>query len=167
MKESKKFFDDNRLNKGYRTIRESVVKPNNDNNLYAKYKHVLPPLEIVEQYEESYPGAFEKLFNMAKKEQDHRHAMELLALNKHHNAANWGRFVVLILGAIAFLSALLLFIIHGLKEAVIFSLFVTICIATISYFSSKTLTRSGVVGGKFKNKSRHHRNRNFSSDRSN
>ena len=63
MKESKKFFDNNRLNKGYSRV---VNFYQSDANLIRKkYKHVLPPIEMTEQYEELYPGTFEKLLDMA------------------------------------------------------------------------------------------------------
>ena len=172
MKESKIFFDNNRLNKGYKKTFQK--RQYDDNASFAKYSHVLPPLDIVEQYEESYPGTFEKLFNMAKKEQDHRHAMELISFKKHNNAANLGRIFVLILLTIAFIAASLLFVTSGIKDAVIFSIFVIACVAVVAYFSSKNLTRSrvvhnnsGVVHNQSRSRSRYHKNRNFVSKSAN
>ena len=70
MKENKKFFANNRLNKGYKKI-------NNDQKsdeviLKEKYLSILPPLDIMEEYEEKFPGAFSKLFQMAEKEQENK-----------------------------------------------------------------------------------------------
>ena len=180
MKESKIFFDDNRLNKGCKKTFHR--RQHDDNASPAKYSHVLPPLDMVEQYEESYPGTFEKLFNMAKKEQDHRHAMELISFKKHNNAANLGRIVVLILLTITFISAAVLFIVSGIKEAVVFSIFPVACVAVVAYFSSKNSIRStrvvhnnsrvahnnsGVVHNQSRNRSRYNKNRNFASKSAN
>lgn len=105
MKESKKFFEDNRLNRGCSQTSKNN-KFNNDNALYAKYKHVLPPLDILEQYEDLHPGTTQKLLEMAQKEQDHRHAMELRAFKKHHKAVKLGRLVLVALGTVVIASSL-------------------------------------------------------------
>lgn len=104
MKESKKFFEDNRLNRG--AAQGSKNKSDNDNGLYAKYKHVLPPLDVLEQYEELHPGTVARLLDMAKKEQEHRHAMELRAFKKHHKAVKLGRLVLVALGTVVIASSL-------------------------------------------------------------
>ena len=80
MKETKIFFDTNSLNKGYNNNnnttslnKQSDVKiPNN------KYKHLLPDVDIMAEYEEMSPGTINKIFDMAKIEQDHRHSIDLI-----------------------------------------------------------------------------------------
>lgn len=107
MKESKKFFEDNRLNRGFtQTSRNNKSDNDNHNALYAKYKHVLPPLDVLEQYEELHPGTVQKLLEMAKREQDHRHSMELRAFKKHHKAVKLGRLVLVALGTVVIASSL-------------------------------------------------------------
>jgi uncharacterized membrane protein len=105
MKESKKFFEDNRLNRGCSQASRNN-KSDNDSALYAKYKHVLPPLDILEQYEELHPGTTQKLLEMAEKEQSHRHDMELRAFKKHHKAVKLGRLVLVALGTVVIASSL-------------------------------------------------------------
>ncbi len=79
-KETKVFFADNQLNKGYKNkdIKQSRGKAapaENSTNTEDKENYVglLPDPEILEQYEDRHPGAYEKLFEMAKHEQSHRH----------------------------------------------------------------------------------------------
>lgn len=78
MKQTKKFFDSNRLNKGYNA--EAINDRANDNSfLRKKYEHILPPLDVVSEYEEVAPGTLSKLISMAESEQSHRHKMEIKA----------------------------------------------------------------------------------------
>ena len=76
MKETKNFFDTNRLNKGYSTI--SINKQSDVELSANKYKHLLPDIDIMAEYEEMSPGTINKIFDMAKKEQNHRHSIDLL-----------------------------------------------------------------------------------------
>jgi len=64
MKESKNFFDNNRLNKGYSRV---INFHQSDANLIRKkYRHVLPPIEMIEQYEELYPGTLQRVSEAGK-----------------------------------------------------------------------------------------------------
>jgi uncharacterized membrane protein len=99
MKETKIFFDTNSLNKGYNNNnnttslnKQSDVKiPNN------KYKHLLPDVDIMAEYEEMSPGTINKIFDMAKIEQDHRHSIDLINIENHNKAIKMGRIFALAL----------------------------------------------------------------------
>lgn len=136
MKESKKFFDNNRLNKGYSRV---VNFYQSDANLIRKkYKHVLPPIEMTEQYEELYPGTFEKLLDMAQREQNHRHSMDLLEIERHARDTKLGRMFALIFIAIIAFGTVILAALGGVLIATLFALFAFCCITIVSYLYSKT-----------------------------
>lgn len=102
MKETKSFFTkNNRLNKGY----AKVFSVNElDNNFYhKKFEHILPPIDVVTQYEDIYPGTVEKLVNMAQKEQAHKHEIELQNLKIKEKVAKLTRVCLTIFGIFSFL----------------------------------------------------------------
>lgn len=134
MKENKKFFDNNRLNKGYNKV---VNFHQSDANLNRKkYRHVLPPIEIIEQYEELHPGTLLQLLDMAQGEQNHRHAMDLLEIEKHARAAKLGRMFALIFVAIISVVTLVFILIGSPLVASIFAISAFASITIISYISS-------------------------------
>ena len=106
MKESKKFFDNNRLNKGYSKV---INFHQSDANLIRKkYRHVLPPIEMIEQYEELYPGTLQRLLDMAQLEQNHRHSRDLLEIEEQDRATKLGKMFGLVLVAIISLAVIIL-----------------------------------------------------------
>lgn len=97
MKETKRFFNkNNRLNKGYAktfSVNES------DNNFYRKkFEHILPPIDLISEYENIYPGTLKELMNMAQKEQAHKHAIDLKNLKTQERIAKLTRICLLIFG---------------------------------------------------------------------
>jgi uncharacterized membrane protein len=135
MKESKKFFDNNRLNKGYSRV---INFYQSDANLIRKkYRHVLPPIEMIEQYEELYPGTLQRLLEMAQLEQNHRHSRELLEIEEQGRATKLGRMFGLGLVAIISLSAIILVTLGSTLIGVLFALCGFSCITIVSYLSSK------------------------------
>jgi len=97
MKETKRFFTkNNRLNKGYaKTF--SVNEP--DNNFYRKkFEHILPPIDLISEYENIYPGTLQELINMAQKEQVHKHDIDLKNLKMQETVAKLTRICLLIFG---------------------------------------------------------------------
>ncbi|XVN40275.1 MAG: DUF2335 domain-containing protein [Rickettsia endosymbiont of Argas persicus] len=95
MKETKSFFNkNNRLNKGYAktfSVNES------DNNFYRKkFEHILPPIDVITEYENIYPGTLEKLINMAQKEQAHKHDIDHKNLKRQESVAKLTRICLLI-----------------------------------------------------------------------
>jgi len=81
MKETKKFFDANGLNKGYSKALFSKTS-NLAVSSSSQYKHIMPPLDVMAAYEEISPGTIKKIIEMAQKEQNYRHSIELLNVEK-------------------------------------------------------------------------------------
>ena len=75
-KETKEFFTKhNRLNKGYSGQQRNFER---DFLSYRKrFEHILPPLDVISQYEEMYPGTLEKLISITEQEQKHKHEIDL------------------------------------------------------------------------------------------
>ncbi|MCZ6901463.1 MAG: DUF2335 domain-containing protein [Rickettsia endosymbiont of Ixodes persulcatus] len=97
MKETKRFFNkNNRLNKGYaKTF--SVNEP--DDNFYRKkFEHILPPIDLISEYENIYPGTLQELIHMAQKEQAHTHAIDLKNLKMQERVIKLTRICLLIFG---------------------------------------------------------------------
>ncbi|MDA9163409.1 DUF2335 domain-containing protein [Rickettsiaceae bacterium] len=135
MKETKKYFDNNRLNRGYSKV--SNFRQSDVHSTRKQYNHVLPPIDMMEQYEEVHPGTFDKLLDMAEKEQNHRHSMDLLAMEKHNRATRLGRVFALIFVGIISATTLMLVIADSVFAASIFASTAFASIAIISYLYSK------------------------------
>lgn len=75
MKDNKSFFsNNNRLNKGYSKFSNPIES---DNRFYRKrLGDILPPIDLIEEYENMYPGTIARMLAMAEKEQEHRHKKE-------------------------------------------------------------------------------------------
>ncbi len=94
-KEIKSFFGkDNKLNKGYQRINN--LRENDNNHYRKKFEHILPPIEILSEYENIHPGTLGRLIDMAEKEQHHRHAIELVNAENHQRAVKIGRNTAII-----------------------------------------------------------------------
>ncbi len=135
MKESKKFFDNNRLNKGHRRVSNS--KQSDLNIIRKKYQHVLPPVEMLEHYEELNPGTLEKLLDMAEREQNHRHSIDLMAMEKHSKATQLGRMFALVFVAFISITSLMLVIAGSFIVASVFAFAAFACITIVSFLYSK------------------------------
>ena len=144
MKETKSFFDNNRLNKGYSRIHNP--KQSDANIIRKQYMHVLPPVDMLEAYEELNPGSLEKIFAMAEKEQHHRHSVDLLAVKKHDKAMRMGRMSALILVAIISITTLMLVIAESIIAAAIFAISAFACIIIISYCYSASCSTNKELG---------------------
>lgn len=108
MKETKKFFDTNYLNKGYTKISTNKPARGKSGGSNHLYKHILPPMDIISEYEELSPGILEKIVAMAQKEQNHRHSIELHNTEKYTKASEMGRKSALILVAIIAVAVVIL-----------------------------------------------------------
>lgn len=139
MKENRKFFENNRLNKGY----SRIVNFNRSDQgvIRRKYKSILPPIDLVEEYEELYPGTFEKILDMAQKEQNHRHSMDLLEMERHNRATKLGRLFSLLYVAIVSITTLILAFNDNAPVAAIFATASFAVIVIVSYLYSKTNKR--------------------------
>ncbi len=72
-REIKHYFrnEHNMLNKGHMEREQSGTKSSPKHNL--RIDKVLPPIEVISEYEALYPGTLEHALSIAQKEQDYRH----------------------------------------------------------------------------------------------
>lgn len=159
MKETKKFFDNNRLNRGYSKV--SNTRQSDVHMIRKKYQHVLPPIDVMEQYEELNPGTFEKLFDMAEKEQNHRHSMDLLAMEKYSRATRLGRIFALVFVALVAITTLILVVAENIITASVFAFSAFACITIVSYFYSKNSIYKESTRNKYNNKHKPHKNNRY------
>lgn len=98
MIEKKSFFtENNKLNKGYKSERKSSAKESAKINL--------PDAEVLAEYEAMQPGITLKMVEMTAKEQEHRHAVEVIHLKMQKTALRMGRiFAVFTVIAICYTS---------------------------------------------------------------
>lgn len=156
MKETRKFFESNRLNKGYTKILN--YNQNDMGQIRSKFKHILPPIDMMEEYEEMYPGTFAKLLDMAEREQNHRHSLDLVIQEKYNRATALGRYFSLILvGLIAF-TTLVLALSGAEIAASIFAVASFCCIYLISRLYSQAIVENVV-------KNKHSSRQNYNSNR--
>lgn len=140
MKENKKFFENNRLNKGY--AKTSSYRQSDVSIMHKKCGHVLPPIDVMAEYEDLNPGTIDKLLDMAQKEQNHRHSLDLLEIEKYNRASKIGRIFSLILVGIISFTTLLLVVISSDKIAITFSALAFSSIALASYFYSRIANKN-------------------------
>jgi uncharacterized membrane protein len=120
MKEIKTFFaNDNRLNKGY----AKLYNPRgSDSSFYSKkFEHILPPIDIITEYESINPGTLKQMVDMAEREQHHRHAIDLINLDAYNKAQKLGKIFAITLVSIISIATLCLTIYGNIISAMIFS----------------------------------------------
>jgi uncharacterized membrane protein len=157
MKENKKFFDNNYLNKGHKRLSNSKQ----NEAIRNKFHHVLPPIDMMEQYEELNPGTLDKLLDMAKREQNHRHSIDLMAMEKHNKATQLGRAFALVFVAFISITSLMMIIAGSFIVASLFAISAFGCITIISYFYSKNSMNKEAVREKWDNPRNNRNNRNY------
>ena len=120
MKETKNFFsNNNRLNKGYTKVNNLKES---DRSFYRKqFEHVLPPIDVMAEYENIYPGALAKLIDMAEKEQLHRHQLELKNIEAYKSLTQKGRISAVIFVLIVCITTIILAMVGDLMLASIFA----------------------------------------------
>lgn len=138
MKEIKTFFTkDNRLNKGYPktpNIREQ------DSSYYRKkFEHILPPIDLISQYEDINPGTLARLIDMAEREQHHKHAIDLVNLENFNRAQKMGRICALIFVSLICLTTIFLAISGKILIALIFSSSAFLAIGLTSAISANKI----------------------------
>lgn len=153
MKETKKFFENNRLNKGYSRI--YAPRKSDESVIRDKYRHMFPPIDIIAEYEELSPGTFEKFLDMARSEQNHRHSMDLLTTERYNRANKLGRTFSIAFVAIVSLTTIILTAQGSIFSAIVFSASAFLTIALVSLFHSKMGSAKSpnfVRNNNFKNK---------------
>lgn len=86
-KEMKKFYSEDKLNKGYSNL--------STNNLESKktsdqFSDVLPPLEVIQEYEELYPGTLDKILKLAEQEQNQKYQIEQVNISARERGYRMG-----------------------------------------------------------------------------
>lgn len=130
MKETKKFFENNRLNRGYTKI--ANYNQNDMGYIRSKFQHILPPIDMMEEYEEMYPGTFAKLLDMVEREQNHRHSLDLVMQEKYSRANALGRYFALILTGLIAFTTLVLVLLGAEIAAAAFAIAAFSCVYLIS-----------------------------------
>ena len=154
MKESKKFFDRNHLNKGYKELPKlsSKSSQNTSSKFRKKYQSFLPPIEVIEYYEELYPGTLATLLSMAKKEQSYRHSLNMLDVRINAKSLVFGRVCSLIYIVFVAITSITLVLIGSIWLAAIFITISFASIGIISFFysrnSSSIINRSRLIKSK-------------------
>ncbi|WP_375327112.1 DUF2335 domain-containing protein [Candidatus Tisiphia endosymbiont of Nemotelus uliginosus] len=141
MKENKSFFtNNNRLNKGY----FKIANPRESDYRYyrKKFEHVLPPIELLEEYETLYPGTTAKLLAMSEKEQIHRHKLEIKNIESYELLVKKGRissilFIITLAIITALLTQLDYFVASIFASSTIFTVVISILLGTFNNFKSK------------------------------
>ncbi len=140
MKESKSFFaNNNRLNKGYLKVSNPKEV---DNNFYRKkFEHVLPPIDLLEEYENIHPGTLAKLIVMAEKEQIHRHQRDIKSIEVYESITKKGRLSAVIFMIMVCITTLALAVLGHFMIASIFIVSVFLLIGSVFLLSSIKFTR--------------------------
>lgn len=136
MKEIKTFFGkDNKLNKGYT---KTVNVRENDNVFYQKkFTHILPPIDVINEFENIHPGTLARLMDMAEKEQNHRQALDLVHFDSQARAFKAGRYFALMFMVAACLTTIALAVIASAYIGIIFAIVVFLAVSVISLLPKK------------------------------
>lgn len=78
----KKFYSDDKLNKGYSTKKDKNIPSIID----------LPSLDLLERYEEYYPGVTKKIMQLAEEEQKKKYALEKAIIAANQRSERLGAF---------------------------------------------------------------------------
>ncbi|MDX2050664.1 MAG: DUF2335 domain-containing protein [Rickettsiaceae bacterium] len=95
-KNIKSFYNDDRLNRGYKS-QTNEISVNNRSFYDAS---LLPPIEVLNAYEDQFPGTFEKILTLAEKEQDQKYRLEQASLEMNYRASRMGMVFGLLLSAV-------------------------------------------------------------------
>ena len=136
MKETKKFFENNRLNRGYARI--ANPQKSDITIMRERYKHILPPLDLIAEYEDLRPGTFNRLLNMVETEQRHRHAADILVVEKNEKANKLGRLCSLVFVFLICITMLILSLQGGVISVISFAILALLAVITlVSFLSAK------------------------------
>ncbi len=140
MKDSKSFFtNNNKLNKGYLKI--SNPKEHDNTFYYKKFVHILPPIDLIEEYENIYPGTLTKLITMVEKEQIHRHQMDIKSVESYESFIKKGRISSIIFMIIVCITTIVLAVLEHFMIASIFIISVFLGIGIALFLSSIKLVK--------------------------
>ena len=122
-------------------IYSGVYEGLTDANIVAEFDHVLPPIDLMEHYEEMYPGTLSKLIAMAEKEQAHKHKMNIKSIEVYEEVTKKGRISAIIFIMMVCLSVIILSLLGHVIIASVFSSSVFLGIGIGSFLSSMKFAR--------------------------
>ncbi|MGI4775412.1 MAG: DUF2335 domain-containing protein [Janthinobacterium lividum] len=139
MKEIKNFFNkDIKLNKGYASIPNK--RDTNSENYQKKFSHILPPIDLITEFEDIYPGTLARIMEMSENEQHHSHALDIASTEAQSRNAKFGRVCAVIIVAFICFTTLLLAVLGQSMVAIFFACFAFLSIAAI-YCASEVATK--------------------------
>jgi len=153
-KEVKSFYGNDRLNKGY--VEEQVeitgVEKAPTSPVSRKYDNLLPPIEVITEYEDLYPGTFEKIMKMAEAEQKQKFLMDQAASIAYEKSRRLGALFG------TFTAALICGVTYKLaeKDLVAGLVFAIVGFGAVFGLSFTSMFRRP----SYENRNRHHHNRN-------
>ncbi|MDX1917251.1 MAG: hypothetical protein SFT68_04630 [Rickettsiaceae bacterium] len=134
-KEVKKYYHEDKLNRGYKkhsdnnTDKEAQFEPSTNSDF-------LIPIEVMMRYEEFLPGSFEKILKLAHQEQEKKFQLEKIAIEANYKITRmsklFGIFVLIFIGFTAISLAE-----ESIVLALIFNLLSFGVIGYLSYLSYK------------------------------
>ncbi len=140
MKEIKTFFTkDNRLNKGY--SKTSNIRELDSSFYRKKFEHILPPIDLISEYENINPGTLAKLIDMAEQDQHHKHAIDLVNLENYNRAQKMGRIFALVFIGLICLTTIILTMLGKIFVALIFSCSAFLAIGVTSFISANNIRK--------------------------
>lgn len=103
--------------------------------LQEVFEGPLPHPRILNQYEQVFPGATERIFRMAEKQQEHRHKLEIAVVKSNIHNEKTGLYSSLVITLVVVISgAVLIYLGHGIEG------FITL-IATIGFHAYNFLNQ--------------------------
>ncbi|RYE05666.1 MAG: DUF2335 domain-containing protein [Rickettsiaceae bacterium] len=167
MKENKQFFGkDISLNKGYI---DTDHRRDNGENYQKRFAHVLPPIDLITEFEDIYPGTLARIIEMSENEQRHSHAVAMENNKSQNNNIKFGKICSVVIVAIICATTILLAIMKESQTAGFFSV-AAFTFLIIPYFISqnRSLKKSSpITVDKPKENTKHriHFNNNFKNRR--
>jgi uncharacterized membrane protein len=152
MKTTKHFFDNyNKLNKGYAA---NANVSDTDRSFGAKrFSNILPPIEVLQEYEDIHPGSMAKILKLAEKEQEHKHRTDLMALRSQELRLKFAKNVLLLCSIVLSFAAILLALLANNIYIFIGTITALLIAAGGAFLSRKKLSKP-VVHHKFSNSQR-------------
>lgn len=146
MKEIKTYFTNkNKLNKGHNS--KLSFDDNSEKFLHSqKFQHILPPIDLITQYEELNPGAFMKLINISEQEQKNRHELNKITQeNTYKLLKRWqniNAFVTVLLMILLVVSSVIISTIEGGLYGILFLITSVVIVLSLFIYFNKSNKRS-------------------------
>lgn len=149
MKESKHFFNkDIRLNKGYTSIDN---KNDTSENHRKKYAHILPPIDLITEFEDIHPGTLARIIEMAESEQRHNHALNIADSKSQDLNIRFGKVCSVIVVALICVTTSILAMLNEPQIASLFAISLFAFLITSYLFSrSSNAKRSPILSAQEK-----------------